>query len=53
LFITNDDHIIVRDAMDSKQRKFWKKAMVEEMESLDKNEGWDLVEPLARKKPHW
>jgi hypothetical protein len=30
--------------------KLWKKAMVEEMDALDKNEAWDLVElPTGRK----
>jgi hypothetical protein len=30
--------------------KLWKKAMVEEMDSLDKNEAWDIVElPTGRK----
>ena len=30
--------------MDSKDGNLWKRAMEEEMESLDKNEAWDLVE---------
>jgi hypothetical protein len=30
--------------------KLWKKAMVEEMDALDKNEAWDLIEfPIGRK----
>ena len=35
--------------MDSEDGKLWKKAMDEEMTSLDKNEAWDLVElPTGR-----
>jgi hypothetical protein len=33
--------------MDSKDGKLWKKAMVEEMVVLDKNEAWELVELSA------
>jgi hypothetical protein len=44
LFITDDDPRTVREAVDSEDGKLWKKAMVEEMEALDKNEAWDLVE---------
>jgi len=37
--------------VDSEDGKLWKEAMVEQMTSLHKNEAWDLVEPLARRKP--
>jgi hypothetical protein len=37
--------------MDSEDSKLWKKAMVEEMDALDKNEAWDLVELPAGRKP--
>ena len=37
--------------MDSKDGNLWKRAMDEEMTSLDKNEAWDLVELLTRRKP--
>jgi hypothetical protein len=40
LFITNDDPRTIRKAVDSKDGKFWKKAMVEEMKTLEKNESW-------------
>jgi hypothetical protein len=30
--------------MNSKDSKLWKKAMVEEMDALDKNDAWNLVE---------
>jgi hypothetical protein len=30
--------------------KLWKKAMVEEMDALDKNEAWDIVELSAGRK---
>jgi hypothetical protein len=51
LFITDDDPRIVREAIDSKDGKLWKKAMVEEMAALDKNEAWDLVELLVGRNP--
>ena len=50
LYITDDDPRIVREAMDSEDGNIWKKTMVKEMEALDKNEAWDLVElPIGRK----
>jgi hypothetical protein len=50
LSITDDDPRTVREAMNSEDSKLWKKAMVEEMDALDKNEAWDLVEfPVGRK----
>jgi hypothetical protein len=49
LSITDDYLITVREAVDSKDGKLWKKSMVEEMEALEKNEAWDLVEfPTGR-----
>jgi hypothetical protein len=47
--ITDDDPITVREAVDSKDGKLWKKAMVEEMETLYKNVSWDLVELSSKK----
>jgi hypothetical protein len=44
LFITDDDPRTVREEVDAKDGKLWKKAIVEEMTTLDKNEAWDLVE---------
>ena len=44
LSITDDDPRTAKEAMDSEDSKLWKKAMVEEMDALDKNEAWDLVE---------
>lgn len=38
LFINDDDPRIVGEVVDSKDGKLWKKAMVEETTSLDKNE---------------
>jgi hypothetical protein len=36
--------------VNSEDSKLWKKAMVEEMDALDKNEAWDIVEfPAGRK----
>jgi hypothetical protein len=40
LSITNDDPITIREAVNSEDSKLWEKAMVEEMDSLDKNEAW-------------
>jgi hypothetical protein len=53
LFITDDDPRTVREEVDSEDGKLWKKAMVEEMVALDKNEAWDLVELSNWKKSHW
>jgi hypothetical protein len=50
LSITDDDPKTVREAMNSEDSKLWKKAMVEEMDALDKNEAWYIVElPAGRK----
>jgi len=50
LSITDDDPRTVREAVDSEDANLWKRAMEEEMASLDKNEAWDLVElPTGRK----
>jgi hypothetical protein len=50
LSITDDDPRIVREAVNSEDSKLWKKAMVEEMDALDKNEAWYIVElPAGRK----
>jgi hypothetical protein len=49
LSITDDDHRTVKEAVDSEDGNLWKRAMEEEMASLDKNEAWDLVEfPTGR-----
>jgi hypothetical protein len=54
-YITDDDPRTVREAVDSEDGKHWKKSIDEEMEALDKNEAWDLVElstgsnPIGRK----
>jgi hypothetical protein len=55
LSITDDDPIIVREAMDSNDGNVWKKAKDEEMVALDKNEVWYLAKfptgrnPIGRK----
>jgi hypothetical protein len=49
LSITDDDPRTIREALDSEDGKLWKKALNEEMEVLDNNEAWDLVEvPIGR-----
>ena len=36
--------------MNLEDSKLWKKAMVEEMDALDNNEAWDIIEfPAGRK----
>jgi hypothetical protein len=40
---TDDEPKLVREAVESTEGKLWKDSMVEEMESLYKNETWDLV----------
>jgi hypothetical protein len=44
LSITDDDPRTVREAVNSEDVNLWKRAMEEEIASLDKNEAWDLVE---------
>jgi hypothetical protein len=49
LFIIEDDPRTVREVMDSKDDKLWKKTIIEEMATLERNEVWDLVEfPTGR-----
>jgi hypothetical protein len=48
--IIDDDPRTIREAVNLEDSKLWKKAMVEEMDVLDKNEAWDIVEfPAGRK----
>jgi hypothetical protein len=51
LSITDDDPRTVREAVDSEDGNLLKRAMEEEMASLDKNEAWDLVELPTGRKP--
>ena len=41
----------MKEVVDSEDGKLWKEAMVDEMESLHKNEAWDLVELSTGRKP--
>ena len=50
LSVSDDDYRNVKEVIDSKDNDIWKKDMVEEMGALDKNETWDLVYLLARRK---
>ena len=43
LYSIENDPRIVKEAFDSTKGELWKKAMEEEIESLRKNETWDLV----------
>jgi hypothetical protein len=40
---TNEDPKSVKEVVNSIKGKLWKDSMVKEMESLQKNETWDLV----------
>jgi hypothetical protein len=51
LSITDDDPRTVREEVDSEDGKIWKNAMDEEMEALNKNKAWDLVELPTRRNP--
>ena len=41
--ITDDDPRNVKEFVNSEDSDLWKKAMDEAMDSLDKNEAWNLV----------
>lgn len=41
----------MKEAIESKDAKLWKEAMVDEMAYLHENEAWDLVEFSAGRKP--
>jgi hypothetical protein len=51
LSITDDDPRTVREAVYSEDGNIWKRAMEEEMASLDNNEAWDLVELPTGRNP--
>jgi hypothetical protein len=51
LSITDDDPKTVKEAVDSDDGNFWKRAMDEEMADLDKNEAWDLMELSNGRNP--
>jgi hypothetical protein len=51
LYITDDDPRTAREVVDLKDGNLWKRAMDEEMASLDKNEAWNLVELSTGRKP--
>jgi hypothetical protein len=43
LISTDEEPKLVKEAVDSAEGKLWKDSMVEEMQSLHKNETWELV----------
>jgi hypothetical protein len=50
LIVIDDEPKSIGEAIDSAEGKLWKDTVVEEMESLYKNETWDLVKlPSGRK----
>ena len=48
--ITDDDPRNVKEAINSEDSDIWKKDMDEEMDSLYKNEAWNLVQLLVERK---
>ena len=50
LSIIHDDPRNLKKVVDWEDSDLWKKAMFEEMDALDKNEPWDLVQLPARRK---
>jgi hypothetical protein len=49
LYIIDDDPRTVNEAVNLDDSKLWKKTIAKEMDALDKNEAWDLVElPTGR-----
>ena len=51
LSTVSDEPRSVKEVVNSEECKLWKNAMMEEMEALDKNEAWDLVELPHGRKP--
>jgi hypothetical protein len=51
LSITDGDPRTIREEMNLEDVKLWKKAMVEEIKTLDKNEAQDIVEFLNGRNP--
>jgi hypothetical protein len=50
LVINSEDPTTFQEAVNSKEKSRWVSDMAEEMESLQKNQTWDLVELLERKR---
>jgi hypothetical protein len=51
LTITDNEPKLVGEAVDSIEGKIWKDNMVEAIESLQKNETWDLVKLPSGRNP--
>lgn len=50
LFVIVDEPRSVKEAVNFEERKLWKKARVEEMEALEKNQAWNFDKfPYGRK----
>ena len=49
LSIIDDDPRTLGEEINSEDSKLWKKVVVEEMDALDKNKTWDLVEFPTRR----
>jgi hypothetical protein len=50
LVISNEDPTTFQETVNSQEKSKWMGAMAEEMESLHKNQTWDLVELVERKR---
>jgi hypothetical protein len=50
LVISSGDPTTFQEAVNSQEKSKWMDAMAEEMESLHKNQTWDLVELPERKR---
>jgi hypothetical protein len=50
LVISSEDPTTFQEAVNSQEKSKWMGAMAEEMESLHKNQTWDLVELPERKR---
>jgi hypothetical protein len=50
LVVSNGDPTTFQEAIKSQEKSRWVGAIEEEMESLHKNQMWDLVELLERKR---
>jgi hypothetical protein len=50
LVISNGDPTTFEEVVNSQEKSRWVGAMAEEMESLHKNQTWDLVELLEKKR---
>jgi hypothetical protein len=53
LVISSENLTTFQEAVNSQEKSKWMGAMAEEMESLHKNQTWDLMELPERKRKIW